>query len=76
MGAHFLENVKAHIENDYLYVPGLLVHLCFYLHLEGFYPFDLCMLNKFLIDMLRLTPALLMLFLYIFLYCKVYFTLK
>ena len=57
MGAHFLENVKAHIENDYLYVPGLLVQLCFFNTSQGINTIDLCLLTKFLIEMLRLTPA-------------------
>ena len=35
MGAHSFENVKVDIENDYLYIPGPLVHLCFYLHRKG-----------------------------------------
>ena len=57
MGAHSLENVKVHIENDYQYIPGPSVNLCFYLHLKGLTLMIYVCKPNFLIDMLRLTPA-------------------
>ena len=37
MGAHSLKNVKEHIGNEHLLIPGLRVHLNFILiHVKGF----------------------------------------
>ena len=54
MGTHSLENDKVYIENDLLLFPGLSVHLCFCIHVEG------------LTFQIYIYVALLMLFLYFF----------
>ena len=83
MGFHSLENVKVHIENDYLYIPGLK-YIYVFIHMSRAYPIDLYLFQQFLNRYVQVHPCFIAIFLYFFinaifltfLYCKVFFTLK